>query len=242
MEEPQSDRKDVDPLELGRDEDGQAEGDRPGLHGRRWFIGFALVAVILAGVVLVVWQPWNTGSCIDDEHHVIDEKSKLCYVLPDGWTRVSEEELAEEAEEDGWYMYTSRILDPDGDEQSAWVEVSSSEPYLLGDTPSGDDLEELARWLATGSEAMSIGDPEVVSETLRIGDHDAATATAQVLWFLSDGDRPSIWLWRRVTVVKIGDEASVMFFTTLGNKDELESEEGIIETLDLIHDSIEVRP
>jgi hypothetical protein len=241
MEEPQEGPEIVDPLDPGRDEDSGAERDEPRFHGRQGLVGFALVAMVLAGVVLVVWQPWNRGSCIDDEHHVIDEESRLCYVLPDGWTRVSGAELAEEAEEDGWYEYTSRVSDPDGNEQSAWAEVSSSEPYLLGDIPSGDDLEEFARMLATGSEAMSAGDLEVVSETLTIGDHEAATATAQVLWGPIGSDGPSTWLWKRVTIVKIGDEASIMFATAMGDQDQLETEGGPIETLNIIHDSIDVR-
>jgi hypothetical protein len=81
---------------------------------------------------------------------------------------------------------------------------------------------------------------DIESETLTIGDHDATTATAQVQWRPTSMAGLSTWMWLRVTIVKIGEEASIMFATALGDQEQLEAEGGLIKALNDIHDSIDV--
>jgi hypothetical protein len=204
-------------------------------------IGLLVAALVAA---LLVWSPWDRWFiCSDNDEHVVDEESGLCYAHPPEWTEMSESELAAEAEESGWFEPdTSGLRSPEG--HIAWVDVAPAEHYVLGslESMSTDELEEMARILATLSQAMSEGDPDVESESLEIDGREAATATARMPHSLFDLQADPEWImWVRATVVDVEDGTSVMITTAMVEADEADAEEGTIAILDDVHDSIAVK-
>lgn len=197
-----------------------------------------LLTAAVAAVAVIWWSPWVGNSCADDDEHVIDEESKLCYAIPEGWAPLSESELAEEAELTGLDAYTSGLSSPE--EHVAWVDVAPATHFVLGDIEE-DDLESLAEALATSSEAMSSGEPEIETETMKIGDHRAATATAHRPNEMFGADANGWVQWVRATIVDVGDGASVLMTTALVEEEQMDDEDGTVAILNGIHDSLAVR-
>jgi inosine-uridine nucleoside N-ribohydrolase len=171
---------------------------------------------------------------------VIDEQSRLSYIRPAGWIQASEAEIAAEAAAGHWWRRTSRLT-YETDDIKVSVSVSPLErhhPYAVPDL----GLEDLAREIVTASQAMNLtyDDAEVESGTLRISGCEAATATSHALPIPGPGVPRGKWHWMRATVVRMGEDVSVLKSYVRAARNECGTEGGVIAILDGVHDSIAV--
>jgi hypothetical protein len=213
-----------------------SEPERPDWRRRGKVIGIGLLAAALVAAPLVWWSQWERWTtCTDAPDHVVDEESGLCYTHPLDWVEMSEGELEGSLD-------TSGLRPPE--DHFTWVDVAPVEHYVLGSTESiaDDELEGLARVLATLSPAMSEGDPAIESESLSINGHAAGTATARMPYSRAGSQAgPGSVMWVRATVVDVEDGTSVMITTAVVGVDEADAEGGTIAILNDVHDSIAVR-
>lgn len=191
---------------------------------RRWVL--AAAAVILLAAALIWWRPWDSRStCVEDDAHVIDSDSGLCYVVPEHW-RPAEADVLNE------HGYTSG-LDAPSDAPTASVFVGRLDDLLDGSLSEEDDLEAVARQLAGSSALNSSKDPDVKSETTTIDDHEAATARGTIT---SSGDDRGVYV--RVTVVELPGGRAVLISTALTGPGETGEQEEHVDAVDEVHDSI----
>jgi hypothetical protein len=230
-----------------RDEPRPAEPipDEPGIRkqGCGWALRWGCLATILpllviAVVVVFVWHPWDPfgDMCSKDESHLVDEEARLCYLVPEGWKPMSGEELAENAADNDFAVASSGLHS--SDEHLAFVAVNSLDDYL-GDVVIDEALYIKAEIAAVSAPLLWNQDHSIESESLTIGDFEAATATARLADPFQVGTTNSI-LWVRVTVVDFGDMQSVLRTTALVTEGELDDEDGTVAILNDIHESIDV--
>jgi hypothetical protein len=211
-------------------------------------LGIAAVVAGLLAVAVIVWQPWERygSTCWEADTHLIDEEARLCYIVPEGWDRMSDSELEESVAASGFEVPSSGMSSSE-DKVFAQVQVQPLDAYwgggeIEGDYDPDEELRVMAELVTVSSQAMFEGHDSIESESLTIDGFEAATATADAPSpFNEFSDGPSSILWVRATVVDFGDDQrSVLYSMALIPESELEAESGVIADLNTVHDSIEV--
>jgi hypothetical protein len=192
-----------------------SNGPRPaaGRNRKRLFtfvsIGLALVAV--AAVYLVVRgtddgasndatnDAGTTGAtCIDDAAHVIDEKAGLCFTLPEGWTRLSEEEMTEQE-----FEVPTTVVSSPGSEARMLVLARDADEDVL---PEDEVAVTINAFVGAGTDAPDI---EPVSGT--VDGYPSATAS---------GSHDTLG-WLSTTAIRVEDRIIITSSFVLGQEPEL---------------------
>jgi hypothetical protein len=218
----------------------------PETVGSKWApLGVAAVVAGLLAVAVIVWQPWDRygSTCWETDAHLIDEDARLCYLVPEGWDRMSGGELKESAADSGFEVPSSGILSLQ-DKVYAQVKVQTLDAYLGGGELDGEyepdeELRIMAELVTVSSQAMFEGHDSIDSESLTIDGFGAATATADAPDpFGGFGEGAESIMWVRATIVDFGgDKQSVVYSMALLT--EADSDE-VIAQLNEVHESIEV--
>ncbi|MEU6247982.1 hypothetical protein [Glycomyces sp. NPDC047010] len=186
-------------------------------------IGLALAAV--AAVYLVVRgtddgasndatnDAGTTGAtCIDDAAHVIDEKAGLCFTLPEGWTRLSEEEMAEQEFE----VPTSVVSSPGGEARMLVFAWDADEDVLPED--------EVAVSINAFVDAGGTDAPEIEPMSGTVDGYPSATASGS----------HDILGWFSTTSIRVEDRIITTRSMMLGQEPELKAQiEAIQESFSL---------
>lgn len=194
--------------------------------------GTVFVLIAAAALVLLLTRPW-VASCVTDDHHVIDPNLDVCYMIPDGWQRYSQDDLANAAAYGR--SFSSAISVPETETSYEILTFVSVADVASGETPSS-----FAKDASQGN--FQDGSVHTDLDERTIDGHRAATAVSTGRAEPFDDTANAYPLSQTLTIVTIGERHVVIMSSALGadKNGRTVDNQNVVDAIAEIHDSISV--